>query len=209
LLKIVIADHHPALRRSLRAILEDEPDWTVAGEAEDGDAALNVTRALQPDILLADMDLPEPNGIEIARQLAASLPDVCVIVLSLYDDPCAVTDARRAGARGLVLKRAAQTELIDAVRAVSAGGAHWPVSARPEVAARTSEPLVEESGEELLPEEIRLLQLLACGRTTPQMAQELGMPAEEVQERRERLMARLGLQSRIDAMRYSQRRGWL
>ncbi len=123
---IVLADDHAVLRGSLRYILTCEGDLQVVGEAEDGQGALALAEQLQPDILLADINMPGPDGIEVTRILRQKLPSVRVLVLTMYDDRATLREVMAAGAGGYVPKRMAVEELVKAVRTVAAGESYWP-----------------------------------------------------------------------------------
>lgn len=124
LIRILIADDHPLVRMSLRMVLEEEPDFEVVGEAADGVRALELAHALRPNVVLADIRMPPPDGIELARLLSRDLPATRTIVVSMHEDAGTVRDALAAGAAGYVLKRSGPCELIDAIRAVAAGEIH-------------------------------------------------------------------------------------
>ncbi len=120
-IKIFIADDHAMIRRGLTMILSCEPDFSVVGEAGDGATALALALELRPDVVLADITMPPPNGIELASQLRDALPETHTVIVSMHEDLVTVGEAFTAGAAGYVIKRAAGDELIAAVRAVVAG----------------------------------------------------------------------------------------
>ena len=124
-IKIVLADDHQAYREHLRNKLDQEPDMTVVGEAADGQEAIDLMRRLAPDIVVMDVMMPEMNGIEATRQIAAAFPGVKVLGLSLHDDKQIVDAMRAAGAFGYLLKNQPFTELTGAIRAVAAGGSYF------------------------------------------------------------------------------------
>ena len=123
-MKIVLADDHEAYRRHLRAALEREPDMTVVGEAADGREAVDLVRRLAPDIVVMDVMMPEMNGIEATRQIAAAFPTVKVLALSLHDDEQFVDAMRVAGAAGYALKEDVPSALAAALRRVAVGGTY-------------------------------------------------------------------------------------
>lgn len=120
-IRVLIADDHRLVRAGLRMILETEPDIEVAGEAEDGTRALEVALALRPDVVLADISMPPPDGIELTRLLRRDLPETRTLVVSMYQDEAMVRAALAAGAAGYVVKHAAPDELIQAIRTAVAG----------------------------------------------------------------------------------------
>lgn len=119
---VLIADDHAMVRAGLRMLIEDEPGLEVVGEAQDGAEALRLAHALRPTIVLADLRMPPPDGIELARLLARDLPEMRTIVVSMHEDRATVADALAAGAAGYVIKRSGPDELIAAIRSVAAGG---------------------------------------------------------------------------------------
>lgn len=121
MIRILIADDHSMVRMSLCMVLEDERGFEVVGEAENGAQALDLAHALQPTIVLADIRMPPPDGIELARLLSRDLPFVRTIVISMHEDAGTVRDALAAGAAGYVLKRSGPFELIEAIRRVATG----------------------------------------------------------------------------------------
>ncbi|MGE5602728.1 MAG: response regulator transcription factor [Nitrososphaerales archaeon] len=119
--RIVIADDHALVRAGLRMMLEDEPDMEVVGEAADGAQALGLALALAPTVVLADISMPPPDGIELARRLSRDLPGVKTIMVTMHEDADMLRDALAAGAAGYVAKRSGPDEMLRAIRAVAAG----------------------------------------------------------------------------------------
>ena len=120
-IRILIADDHGVLRAGLRALLNAEPDFTVVGEAADGRQAIELTTQHQPDILLLDVSMPEPGGIEVTRQVKQACPQTRVLILTVHEDESLLQEAIQAGAAGYIIKRAVEAELINAVRAIWRG----------------------------------------------------------------------------------------
>ncbi len=129
--RILIADDHDVLRAGLHALLSIEPDLEVVGEAADGREALHLARELNPDIVLLDLVMPGLGGIEVTRQLKKLLPDTRVLILTVHEDASLASEAMQAGAAGYLIKRAVESELINAIRAVCRGDLYvHPVLAR-------------------------------------------------------------------------------
>ncbi len=122
MIRVLIADDHGLVRNGLRLMLEDEPDMTVVGEAEDGEQALSLAAELQPDVLLLDVTMPPPDGIEVARRLSEEHSSVRILMLTMHEDPHLVREALAAGAAGYMIKRAVADDLIHAIRTVAEGG---------------------------------------------------------------------------------------
>ncbi len=125
MLKIVLADDQPSVRRGIRGLLEDEPDLEVTGEAENGAEAVEMTGRLKPDILVTDLRMPYLDGIQVTEIVARSCPDCRVIILSMYGSKPYVEAAVRAGACGYVLKKFSADGLLEAIRTVATGGSYF------------------------------------------------------------------------------------
>ncbi|RME85107.1 MAG: DNA-binding response regulator, partial [Caldilineae bacterium] len=117
-IRILIADDHGVLRAGLRALLNAEPDVEVVGEAADGHEVLHLAQELTPDVVLLDISMPGPGGIEVTRQVKQALPDTRVLILTVHEDESLLREAIQAGAAGYIIKRAVESELINAIRAV-------------------------------------------------------------------------------------------
>ena len=120
-LRIIIGDDHTLVRKGLRKILEEQPDWEVVGEAGDGRQAVSQTLALEPEVAILDVGMPLLNGIDATRQIVRKAPHVKVLILSMHADEAYITQALQAGAKGYLLKDSADTDLIQCVTAVAAG----------------------------------------------------------------------------------------
>lgn len=129
-IRVLIADDHGMVRAGLRMIVEDEDDMLVVGEAADGAEGLRVALETRPDVLLADLRMPPPDGIELARLLRQRAPETRTIIVTAHEDGEIARDALAAGAVGYVVKRAGPTALIDAIREVAAGGSCFDILAQ-------------------------------------------------------------------------------
>ncbi|HEX9116354.1 MAG TPA: response regulator transcription factor, partial [Anaerolineae bacterium] len=192
---ILIADDHGVLRAGLRALLNAEHDLQVLGEAADGQEALAVATELRPDIVLLDLSMPGMNGIEVTRQLKAALPATLVLILTVHEDESLLQEAIRVGASGYIIKRAVESELINAIRAVSRGEMYvHPAMTRalmkdlaPRVVSNT-DPL-----KILTRREIEVLRYIAQGHTNRQIADALCLSVRTVESHRANLMSKLNL----------------
>jgi two-component system, NarL family, response regulator NreC len=204
---VLIADDHGLVRAGLRSILSSEPGMVVVGEAADGVQALELAAALQPMVVLADISMPPPDGIELARRLKTQQPDTKTLIVSMHEDPNMLADALSAGAAGYLIKRAMEHDLTRAIRAVADGRQYIHESMQDYLA---QEPLLADppppqiSPENLDERAITLLRLLANGQTLQRAAQTLGLPQPKVEQLRNELMSRLKLHNRIDIVRYVQ-----
>ena len=208
-IRILIADDHGVIRAGLRALLEDVPDITVVGEASDGVEALAKAVELKPDILLMDLSMPNMGGIEATRQLSQSEPKVRVLILTVHEDESLLKEVIRVGAAGYIIKRAAQEDLIHAIRVVSRGDLYiHPAMTRALFNDAAVPPKVSEI-ETLTLREIEVLQLLAKGYTNRQIAEHLNLSPRTVEGHRANVSGKLGLHSRVELVEYAEKHGLL
>jgi two-component system response regulator NreC len=204
-MRILIADDHGVLRAGLRALLNSEPDLAVVGEAADGDEALRLARALQPDIVLMDINMPGAGGIETTRRLMELQPDVRVLILTVHEDECLLQAALQAGAAGYILKRAVESELVNAIHAAARGDLYiHPGMTRALLNTTGALPAARQTITAILtPRETEVLGLIAKGHTNRQVAEILGLSVRTVESHRANLMDKLELQSRVELVRYA------
>jgi two-component system response regulator NreC len=229
-IRILLADDHAVLRAGLRALLNAELDMQVIGEAESGQQAVDMARALQPDVVLMDVTMPGLSGIEATRRIKAAQPETRVLALTMHDDASYLRDILAAGGSGYVLKEAAGDELLSAIRAVYQGGTflhpnHTRVLLddmlerdralkwRGQETGHSGEWRGQEtghSGEEkeerfqLLSErEAQVFKLVALGHRNSEIAEMLHLSVKTVETYKARLMEKLGLRSRAALVRYA------
>ena len=196
-IRILIADDHGVLRAGLHALLNAEPDLEVVGEASDGHEALRLASELRPNVVLLDLVMPGLGGIEVARQLKKSLPDTRTLVLTVHEDVGLLREAIQAGAAGYLVKRAVESELINAIHAVWRGDLYvHPAMTRALVKDLPPAPAAPASPKSLTPREIEVLRLIAQGYTNGQIAEGLGLSVRTVEIHRTNLMRKLGLCNR-------------
>lgn len=196
---IVLADDHVVVRRGLRLLLENVAEFEVVAEAGDAESALAAVADLGPDLLLLDLNMPGAP-LEALAEVVRSAPQVAVVVLTMEEDPAFARGALEAGARGYVLKRAADEELIDAIQTVTAGGTH----VAPELAAalkRAAEP--EGPPDDLTAREVEVLRLIARGHTNAEVASMLSLSVRTVETHRMRILQKLRLSSRAELVGYA------
>ncbi|MGQ9491290.1 MAG: response regulator [Anaerolineae bacterium] len=204
-IRILIVDDQRLLREGLRTLLELESDLVVAGEAEDGQAALEQYETCRPDVVLMDIRMPRLDGVEATRRLRQRWPDARVIILTTFDDDAYVFDGLRAGALGYLLKDVSGQELADAIRKVAAGGALIePSVARKVLAefARLAQPVrpaVEQLAEPLSEREQEILRLLASGANNRQIAGQLFLAEGTVKNYVSAILDKLGVEDRTQA----------
>jgi two-component system response regulator NreC len=210
-IRILIADDHGVIRAGLRALLAGYPDINVVGEASDGSEVFGKAVELKPDIVLMDLSMPNMGGIDATRLLVQREPSVRILILTVHEDESLLKEVVRAGASGYVVKRAAQEDLIHAIRVVARGDLYvHPTMTRALFAepSSTATPKVSEI-ETLTLREIDVLQLLAKGHTNRQIAEQLSLSPRTVEGHRANLSAKLGLHSRVELVEYAEKHGLL
>ncbi|MDO8615002.1 MAG: response regulator transcription factor [Dehalococcoidia bacterium] len=213
MISVVLVDDHSLLREGLRRVLEKEPDMQVVGEAANGAEAVAIVQALEPDVVLMDVVMPELNGIEATKRIKVSNPTTAVIILSAYDDDRYVLGLLEAGVAGYLLKHSCGQEVIQAIRAIHAGDAvlHPAVTARLLVmAARTPGPaLPSTSGERPTERELAVLGLAASGLSNKEIATELALSLPTVKAHLVNIFNKTGVGSRTEAVLQALRKGWI
>ncbi|MFC1916946.1 response regulator [Chloroflexota bacterium] len=207
---VVLADDHKILREGLRSLLQNQPDITVIGEAEDGAVALRMAQELCPNVVIMDIAMPGLNGVDAARQITAKAPSVKVVALSMYADKRFVLGMLKAGARGYLLKYCAGEELALAIRTVA--GDHTYLS--PQISDIVVKNYVQRSVKEdtlgttyLTSREREVLQLLAEGKTTKEIAYRLGLSVKTIETYRQQVMNKLGVHSIAELTKYAIKEG--
>jgi two-component system response regulator NreC len=206
---ILIADDHGVLRAGLRTLLNAEPNLEVVAEASDGNDVLRLASELRPDIVLLDISMPGPGGIEVTRRLKEALPELRVLILTAHEDESLLREAVQAGAAGYIIKRAVESELINAIHAVWRGDLYvHPAMTRALLKETSLFPAIPEpTVESLTPREIEVLRLIAKGYTNGQIAKELTLSVRTVESHRANLMSKLELRSRVELVRYAMEHG--
>lgn len=209
-MNILLVDDHQMMRDGLRAVLEQEPDFHVAGEAADGREALEACESLHPDVVVMDVGMPGLNGIEATRLLHTRSPRSRVVALSMNADRRYVQAMFSAGAWAYLVKSSASDELIRAIRAV----AHGEKYVSPTVAGSVVDALVggpafvqADPRDQLSPREREVLQLIAEGLTSKEVAVRLGVAVSTIETHRKQIMAKLGLRSVAELTKFAIRAG--
>jgi two-component system, NarL family, response regulator NreC len=214
-IRLLLADDHALLRSGLRMLLDAQPDMQVVGEAADGTQALRQALALRPDVVLMDVAMTGAGGLDATRRIKQRAPDVKVLVLSMYDDDSYLRRALDAGASGYALKRAADTELLSAIRAVARDEVYLhPALTRVLVGdllgrQPSSPPQGAEDAPHLTEREVEVLRLVALGHTNQEIADSLYLSVKTVESYKGRLMEKLGLRGRAALVRYAVEAGLL
>ena len=208
--RILLADDHALVRRGLRMILDAEPDLTVVVEAADGTEAVAAATAGGVDLAILDIAMPQMTGIQAARQISRSAPDVRILILSMYDNEQYFFEALRAGASGYVLKSVADRDLIEACRASMRGESFLYPGA---VTALIRDYLERDRRGDrmpnsiLTPREEQITKLIAEGNSTKEIADALRISVKTVDRHRANVLQKLGLRDRLDLTRFAIRTG--
>ena len=218
--RILIVDDHALYRVGIRNILEREPDLEIVAEADDARTALDASFATNPDVILMDLSLPAPGGIETTQRVKRELPAAAIIVLSTEEDEDALFDAIKAGAAAFILKDIAPEDLVMVIRRVVAGEylINDKVFSKPAVASRVLKEFRELAvyGQEaapifapLSPREVEILDNIAQGMTNKQVAYALSISEQTVKNHMSSILRKLSVNDRTQAVVYAMRQGWI
>lgn len=210
-IRVIIADDHHLLRELLRGLLEKEPDIEVVGDAGDGRETLALVRDLSPDVVVLDISMPELNGIEVMSRLAKSNPEIKVVCLSMHSDRRYVMEMLKAGAAGYVIKSGAAADLLTAIRAVSAGRCFLS----PEIAGVLVNDIRAVDGPNMASSPVaslgsrerEILQLIAEGKRTADIAKRLFISVATVDTHRRNIMRKLGAHTVAELTKVAIREG--
>jgi two-component system response regulator NreC len=207
--KILIADDHAIVRTGLRTLLKEEPSMELVGEATGGYEAIKLVEDLVPDIMLLDLSMPDLDGIAVTKQIKPRFPDLRILILTIHEDQAMLREAIRAGASGYILKRAAESELISAINILMRGDMYVDPAMVRELFDETvsTQRSKSESIEPLTPRETEVLTYIVQGYTNRQIGEVLNISVRTVEGHRANLSGKLGLQSRVDLVRYAREHG--
>jgi DNA-binding NarL/FixJ family response regulator len=204
-MRVLIADDHGIVRSGVKLLLDRQPDIEVVAEAEDGVEAVEKTIEHRPDVVVLDVSMPRMTGLQATHEIKQQAPETQVLILSMHDDERYLFEALRAGAAGYVLKRAADQDLVDAVRAAGRGEPFLTASAQQTLIRdfldRDAEP------QELSPREQEVVKLIAEAHTNKEIAEILHLSEKTVESHRARVLQKLGMRDRVELVRYAIRRG--
>jgi DNA-binding NarL/FixJ family response regulator len=208
--RILIADDHEVARTGIRALLESHSGWEICAEAKDGREAVELTIRLKPDVVLLDIGMPNLNGLDAARQILTTLPYTRILILTMHDSEQAVREVLAAGARGFLLKSDAGRDLVAAVEALQQQRTFFTTKVAQMVLEGYLHP--EDQGEQsskhvLTPREREVIQLLAEGKTSKEVAVALNLSVKTAETHRTNLMRKLDLHSVADLTLYAVRNG--
>ncbi|MBM3726953.1 MAG: response regulator transcription factor [Acidobacteria bacterium] len=210
MIRILLADDHGIVRQGTRSLLEKEPEFAVAGEAEDGRTTVEMTEALHPDLVVMDIAMPQLNGLDAAAQITKRQPEVGIVILSMHEEEDYLVRALSIGVRGYLLKENAQLELVPAVRAVHQKKSFFsPAIARmlaDDFTREMQKKGLADSYELLTEREREVLQLLAEGRSNKEVAAVLDLSPYTVETHRNNLMQKLNLHNMAEIVLYAVRK---
>ncbi len=198
---VLLVDDHALVRRGFRRMLEDDPEISVVGEANEGNEAVRLALELRPKVIVMDCAMPELSGIEAIRKILEKFPQAGILMLSMHAEETLVSQALQAGARGYVLKNAMELDLVSAVKSIAAGMTVLdPQVSRPDA-------LKGERGGGLTPRELEILQHIVAGKSNKEIATDLNLSANTVAVHRANIMDTLGIHKTAELVVYAIRNG--
>ncbi len=198
---VLLVDDHALVRRGFRRMLEDDPEISVVGEANEGNEAVRLALELRPKVIVMDCAMPELSGIEATRKILEKFPQAGILMLSMHAEETLVSQALQAGARGYVLKNAMELDLVSAVKSIAAGMTVLdPQVSRPDA-------LKGERGGGLTPRELEILQHIVAGKSNKEIATDLNLSANTVAVHRTNIMDTLGIHKTAELVVYAIRNG--
>ena len=209
-LRLLLVDDHALFRDGLTSLISYQEDFTVVGEAEDAESALQQARAIKPDIVLMDVELPGEDGVAATQRMKLEMPDITVVMLTVRDDSQTLFEAIKAGAQGYLIKNVRSRELLEQLRALARGEA--AISRR--MAARILEEIRGQTepfglGEELTARELEVLELVVARLSNAEIAERLVISEHTVKNHMKSILSKLHLRNRHQAAAYGIARGWL
>lgn len=211
-LRVLLADDHVTVRHGLKLLIDAQPDMKVIAEASDGDTAVKEAVALKPDVVVMDISMPGMNGLVATRALKKQQPDMAVITLTRHSDDAYLQELLRAGVSGYVLKQSAPNELLQAIRAAASGGQYLDSALTARLTAgflAREGRTVNKPGASLSQREAEVLRLIASGYSNKEIAARLSLSVKTVEAHKANAMRKLGLNGRIDIVKYALLQGWL
>jgi DNA-binding NarL/FixJ family response regulator len=211
-LRILLADDHVTVRHGLKLIIDGQTDMKVVAEASDGEAAIRSALKLKPDVIVMDISMPGMTGLVATRKLKQLRPDVAIVMLTRHSDDAYLQELLRAGVAGYVLKQSPPAELLQAIRAAAAGGQYLDSTLTSRVTAgflgREGRKITR-TGVTLSEREAEVLRLIASGYSNKEIAARLALSVKTIEAHKANAMRKLGLNGRIDIVKYAVLQGWL
>lgn len=207
--RVLLVDDHETVRHGIRMVLEAQSDIEVVAEASNGRVAVEYSERYRPDVVVLDLSMPEMNGLEAAQAIKRCSPDTAIVAFTRHDDAAFVDELMKAGAAGYVLKQSPTTQLLNAVRAVSAGGVYLDTTLVERSARGTEDVGRERAALHVSDREKHVLRLMAVGHSNKEIAAALDISVRTVEVHKANAMRKLRLRGRIDVVRYAILHGWL
>lgn len=211
-LRILLAEDHETVRAGIKMLVDSQPDMTVVGEANNGDAAVRMAGEMVPDIIVMDISMPDLNGLKATKKIKRANPDLKILTLTRHTDEGYLQQLLKAGANGYVLKQSAPAELINAIRIVASGNSYLD----PALTERVMSGYVQQATTnrnanpvEITGREAEVIRLIAWGYTNKEIGGRLTISVKTVEAHKANAMRKLGIASRIDIVRYAILQGWL
>lgn len=212
-IRVFLADDHVCVREGIKALLNEQPDLTVIGDADDGLTAVTQCKKLHPDVIVLDISMPGANGVKVASQLKPLSPKCKTLILTIHDSTTYLRQMLAAGVSGYLVKRATTDELIHAIRSVAKGGTYIDPMLAEKLAAplrkKNTEKRTDNTKAELSEREEVVLKLTAQGYSGKEIAEHLNIGRKSIETYKQRAMEKLGLESRTEIVRYAVARDWL
>jgi two-component system response regulator NreC len=210
-LRVLLADDHVTVRHGLKLLIDGQPDMKVIFEASDGKVAVQKALELKPDVVVMDISMPGMNGLLATRMLKERHPGAAIVTLTRHGDDAYLQELLRAGVSGYVLKQSAPAELLQAIRAAAAGGQYLDstLTARVTAGFLARDGRVGKSDATISQREADVLRLIASGYSNKEIASRLALSVKTVEAHKANAMRKLGLNGRIDIVKYALLQGWL
>ncbi len=207
--RVLIADDHAIVRAGLRALLVEEAEFDLVGEAAGGYEAIELVEKTNPEVLILDLSMPDLDGISVTCKIKPQFPALKILILTLHEDEALLKEAIKAGAAGYILKRAAEAELISAIRTILRGDLYVDPSMVRVLLEESRSPQINQKDptESLTQRETEILKLIVEGYTNRQIGQELNISIRTVEGHRANISDKLGLHSRVELVRYARQNG--
>ena len=208
-IRVLLAEDHEVVRQGLKLLIDRQPDMEVVGEAGDGGAAVDRAGALQPNVVVVDIAMPNMNGLAATRRIREAAPSTAVVALTRYADEAYVQELFHAGALAYVLKQSPSSELVDAVRAAASGRRYLDRSLAARVAGTMASPRARTAAPPITDRETEVLRLMALGHSNKDIANTLDLSVKTVEVHKANAMRKLRLNGRTDVVKYAMLQGWL
>lgn len=207
MIKILIADDHAVVRRGLRQIINDEPDFEVVAEAQNGQEVLDKLEGSDCNVLVLDITMPDKNGLAVLQEVKATRPRLPILILSMHPEDQFALRALKLGASGYLTKESAPEELVGALRKVLNGGKYISASLAEQLVAEISSDSPRPSPERLSEREFQVLRMIAQGKTISQIADDMGLSVKTVSTYRTRLLLKMKMKTNAELVRYAVQHG--